>query len=137
MTNTGNELVITTYDAGKKLPEGTYVISFFKVVAGSADSEVSLLDEKVLTVTDNQPQVVVTQKKVTTTYKTAIEVVKDCFEFTLDGTKLESSAVVDADINTSAFGEISVQKIKIKFKNDVYGEYIQELTDLGADIING
>lgn len=115
------EVIFKAYDYQSKLEEGTYIIQAYKVVAGTANSNITPIGQKTINVVNDQPVIGYKQTKVTTTYSVDVDVVKDCFEFTVDGKKLEVLEVVAAEMNTAADGTKFVKSATIRINNDVYG----------------
>ena len=135
-TDGTTEVIFKAYDYQSKLDEGTYLIQAYRVVAGTNNSNIdSSVGQKTFVVINDQPKVEYKQTSVTTTYSNAVDVVKDCFEFTIDGKKLETLDVVDADMHTDGDGTKFVKSVTIRITNTIYGPYDFKISTLNSKTI--
>ena len=135
VTDSTNELIFKSFDYQKKLEKGTYTISAFEVVAGADNSKIYSVGQRAIQVTNNTPVVQYKKLKDKTDYTAPIDIVKDCFEFYIDGKKVDSSAIVDAEVNISDKGTKYVKSVKIQYTNTVYGNYIQSVTISDSNLV--
>ncbi|MBO4421790.1 MAG: hypothetical protein J5783_08180 [Lachnospiraceae bacterium] len=117
------ELQIKAYDHQVRLDEGTYLIDAYKVVAGAANSSIERIGTRKITVVNDKPEVSFKQIKVTSTNTVATEVAKECFEFYINGKKVENPNITAADMNTGSDGSKFIKSVNLAITNSVYGNY--------------
>ena len=122
VTNGTTEIIFKAYDYQAKLDEGTYIIQAYKVVAGTANSKIDSIGQRTVNVVNDQPAIAYKQVKFTSTHLDPVDVVKECFEFYVDGKKVETLDVPAAEMNTSSDGTKFVKSVTLRIHNDVYGD---------------
>ena len=121
------ELQIKAYDYQVRLEEGTYRIDAYKVVAGAANSSITQIGSRNITVVNDKPLVEFKQIKVTSTYSDPVDVVKECYEFYIDGKKIETPNIPSAEMNTGSDGSKFVKSVNLTITNTVYGNYTMKI----------
>ena len=134
ITNTSTELVFKSFDYQSRLEAGTYVITAYQLVPGTENSQIGSIGQRTIIVTNNQAPVQFRQVKDKSTAVTAVDVARDCFEFYIDGKKLDPTAVIDADVSFSGTGSKYVKSVKLSYNNTVYGDYVQNVSISGSVI---
>ena len=134
ITNTSTELVFKAFDVQTKLEAGNYVIAAYSIVGGAENSQITAIGTRTVVVTNNQAPVQFKQIKDKSTAVTGIDVAKECFEFYVDGKKLDSSCIIDADVNFSGTGSKYVKSVKLSYNNTIYGDYVQNVSITGSVI---
>lgn len=122
-----NELTIKAYDYQTRLDEGTYVIQAYRVIGKADFSLIENIGVRNITVVNDKPVVEFKQTKFTSTNTVAVEVVKECYEFYIDGKKLENPDVISADMNTGSDNTKFVKSVNISITNSVYGKYVMQI----------
>jgi len=135
VTDTSYELIFKSFDYQKQLASGQYIVAAYKLTAGLNNSSISQIGQRTIIVTNNQPAITYKQIKETTTYSVDIDIVKDCFEFYLEGKKLDPSSIIAADVSVSGTGSKLVKSVKISYSNSVYGIFTKDVTITNSSII--
>ena len=131
------ELQIKAYDYQVRLEEGTYRIDAYKVVAGAANSSITQIGSRNITVVNDKPVVEFKQIKVTSTKTDPVDVVKECYEFYIDGKKVETPNIPSAEMNTGSDGSKFVKSVNLTINNKVYGDYTKKIiTENDSKVIN-
>ena len=144
VTDDSIELKFQAYEYQKKLAAGLevgkttqYTVTAYKVVLGSSNSQVYLIGQKNVVVTNNQPTVSYKFVKDRTTEITNVGIATDCYEFYIDGKKLPASAIVDAAVTINGEGTSKlVTSVTIRITNSVFGDYTQIVKLVDSDIIH-
>ena len=129
------EVIFKAYDYQTKLAEGTYIIQAYKVVAGTANSKIDSIGQRTLNVVNDQPAIAYKQVKFESSHLDPVDVVKECFEFYVDGKKLETLDVPAAEMNTSTDGTKFVKSVTLRIHNDIYGDYDFAVSTLDSKTI--
>ena len=135
ITNTSTEIQFLAYSAGIQLDAGNYAVTAYSVKAGDSNSQIVPLGQKTIVVTANKPVVIAKQVKATTTCISKVEIVKDCFEFYVNGTKLDASAVVDAEVNIVPDKKKALSA-KVMITNSFYGSYPVDVDLTSSSVIS-
>lgn len=123
ITNGVTEVIFAAYDHGVRLEAGSYIIQAYKVVAGANNSNITSIGTKTINVVNDKPQIAYKQVKFESAMHDPVDVVKDCFEFYIDGKKVESPVISVADMNSSVDGTKFVKSANLVINNTVYGDY--------------
>ena len=135
VTDGVTEIIFKAYDFGQRLDEGSYVIQAYKVVTGANNSTIEAKGTKTISVVYDQPQIAYKQIKFESTMLDPVDVVKECFEFYIDGKKVESPVISVADMNSSADGTKFVKSANLIIHNNVYGDYEYKVSMLDSKTI--
>ena len=114
------------------------MISAYNLIAGTDNSQISSVQNgvKTIVVTKNQTMnITFKQIKEATTAIAPVDIAKDCFEFYIDGQKIDSSAITNADVSLSGTGSKYVKSVEISFLNNTYGSYTQTVDVTSSSII--
>ncbi|MBR5177255.1 MAG: hypothetical protein IKW90_00475 [Lachnospiraceae bacterium] len=136
VTDDSIEVKFQSFDYQKKLAAGQYTFTAYSLVLGASNSQIAIIGQKNIVVSNNQPTVSYKFVKDKTTQTAPIAIATDCYEFYIDGKKLPTTAVVDADVAVNGDGTSKlVKSVTITINNTVYGDFQQKVTLAGADII--
>lgn len=136
ITDGVTEVIFKAYDLQTKLDEGTYVVQAYKVVTGASNSTISAIGQKTINVVNDQPAVAYKQVKFTSTMLDGVDVVKECFEFYIDGKKLETLDIPAVEMNKASDGTKFVKKVTLRIHNDVYGDCDYNISTLESKTIS-
>ena len=136
ITDGVTEVIFKAYDLQTKLDEGTYIIQAYKVVTGASNSTISAIGQKTINVVNDQPAVAYKQVKFTSTMLDGVDVVKECFEFYIDGKKLETLDIPAVEMNKADDGTKFVKKVTLRIHNDVYGDCDYNISTLDSKTIS-
>ena len=136
VTDDSQEVKFQAYEYQKKLAAGQYTFTAYSLVLGANNSQIAIVGQKSIVVSNSQPAVSYKFVKDKTTETAPIAIATDCYEFYIDGKKLPASAIIDADVAINGDGTSKlVKSVTITFNNTVYGDFQQKVTLAGADII--
>jgi len=136
ITDGVTEVIFKAYDLQAKLDEGTYIVQAYKVVTGASNSTISAIGQRTISVVNDQPAVAYKQVKFTSTMLDGVDVVKECFEFYIDGKKLETLDIPAVEMNKAADGTKFVKKVTLRIHNDVYGDCDYNISTLDSKTIS-
>lgn len=107
---------------GSKLEKGNYVVTFFKIVAGTAYSTVTPIGSKQLTVVDNEPEILVVKKADGLTASLPTELNK-FFNFYCDGTDI-GDKITSADYQINGDGTSAyIRTVTFTLPNTAVGSF--------------
>jgi hypothetical protein len=136
VTDDSQEVKFQAYEYQKKLAAGQYTFTAYSLVLGANNSQIAIVGQKSIVVSNSQPAVSYKFVKDKTTETAPIAIATDCYEFYIDGKKLPAPAIIDADVAINGDGTSKlVKSVTITFNNTVYGDFQQKVTLAGADII--
>ena len=135
ISNTSTELQFLAYYSGAKLEAGTYTVTAYTVKAGDSNSQIAIIGQKNIIVTANNPEVTFKQVKSSTTFTSKEDIVRDCFEFYVNGTKLDSSAVFSAEVNIVPDKKKAL-KATLLISNTFYGSYTIDVDLTKSSVIS-
>ena len=136
ITDGVTEVIFKAYDLQTKLDEGTYIVQAYKVVTGASNSTISAIGQRTINVVNDQPAVAYKQIKFTSTMLDGVDVVKECFEFYIDGKKVETLNIPAVEMNKADDGTKFVKKVTLRIHNDVYGDCDYNISTIDSKTIS-
>lgn len=127
LTDADRVIKVSGFSYANKLEEGMYTIRTYRVKVGATISDVDIISAYQFQAYDNQPEIIVEPVKDTSSYSAAVDIVRDCFSFKLDGKALPATAILSATMNESATAKYIIDAT-IVINNSFYGgSYLQKV----------